>query len=66
MESKSTMFLLWCSAIVSVVVTATQSTARTWLVVSWTTACVVFAIVSTVMYKLGRRRQRRWDAGHYD
>jgi membrane protein implicated in regulation of membrane protease activity len=66
MESKLTMLLLWCSAVVSVIVIATQSTTRTWLVVFWTVASMGFAIVYTVMYNLGRRRQKRWDAGDYD
>jgi membrane protein YdbS with pleckstrin-like domain len=66
MGSKLTMLLLWCSAVVAVVVMVTQSTATTWPVISWVGACLVFAIVSTVMYEFGRRRQKRWDAGDYD
>jgi membrane protein implicated in regulation of membrane protease activity len=66
MGSKLTMLLLWCSAVISVVVVATQSTATTWLVVFWAGSCLVFAIVSTVMYNLDRRRQKRLDAGDYD
>ena len=60
------MWLLWCVAISAVLVVATQSAVRTWLAYSWVAACSVLAIAATVMYTLGRKRQRRWDAGNYD
>ncbi len=60
------MLLLWCPAITAVVIVATQSAARTWLTYSWVVGCCGLAIVATVMYQIGRKRQTRWDAGDYD
>ena len=66
MWSKETMLLLWCPAIAAVVIVVTQSAPRTWLSYSWVAGCCVLAIVATLMYQIGRKRQRRWDAGDYD
>jgi hypothetical protein len=60
------MLLLWCPAIAAVATVATQPAPRTWLTYSWVVGCSVVAIVATVMYQIGRKRQRRWDAGDYD
>jgi hypothetical protein len=66
MGSKGTMVLLWCVAISAVVIVGTQSAARTWLAYSWVIGCLTLAVVGTVMYRIGRKQQRRWDAGDYD
>lgn len=66
MGSKPTMWLLWCAAVASVVIFATQSTARTWVVETWVVLCLGLAIASTVMHQHARRREKRWNAGDYD
>ena len=63
---KARMLLLWGVAIGAIVIVTTQSAAPTWLAASWVLACVCFAIWGTTTYGLGRRRQRRWDAGDYN
>jgi hypothetical protein len=66
MWSKGTMLLLWAVALLAILVVGTQSAARTWLAYSWILACSILAVGGTLMYLIGRKRRRRWDAGDYD
>jgi hypothetical protein len=66
MWTKGTMLLLWCVALSAIVVVATQSATRTWLTYSYVAGSSALAIVSTVLYKVDLKRQRRWEAGNYD
>jgi hypothetical protein len=66
MWSKETMLFLWCVALSAMVVVATQSAARTWMAYCWVAVCSALAISSTILHKVERKRQRRWEAGDYD
>jgi hypothetical protein len=58
--------LLWLVAAAAIVQVALQSSERTWLNYAWVGGCSTIAIVATVIFRIQRKRQKRWEAGDYD
>jgi hypothetical protein len=58
--------LLWLVAVAAIVQVALQPVERTWLSYAWVGACSILALVATLMFRIQRKRKKRWDAGHYD
>jgi hypothetical protein len=59
------MVVLWCAAIASGVMVATQSAPPTWLAGSWVAMCTALAVWATAVYQIAQKRRQRWDAGDY-
>jgi len=62
----ATAALLWLVAVAAIMQVALQSAERTWLIYAWAGASSTLAIVATVIFRIRRKRQKRWDAGDYD
>jgi hypothetical protein len=58
--------LLWLVAVAAIIQVALQPEEGTWLTYAWVGACSIIAMVGTVLFRMQRKRQRRWDAGDYD
>jgi hypothetical protein len=58
--------LLWFVTVAAVVQVALQPEERTWVTYIWVGACSIVAILATIVFRIRRNRQRRWDAGDYD
>lgn len=65
MWEKTRMVVLWCAALASGVMIATQSAPTTWLAGSWVAICTALAVWATAMYQIAEKRRQRWDAGDY-
>jgi len=63
-DSRAT--LLWLVTVVAIAQVALQPAEKTWLTYAWVGACSIVAIGTTAMFRIQRKRQKRWNAGDYD